>query len=43
MSEADDASIPPCSFRSHAAEIMVARLHDNFHLVAKFELSKNLS
>ena len=29
-----------CLFRSHAAEIMVTRLHDNFqvsHLVAKFE------
>ena len=37
---------PPCSFRSCAAEIKVARLHNNFwvsHLVVKIELCKNLS
>ena len=37
---------PPCSFRSRAAKIVVARLHNNFqvsHLVAKFKLCKNLN
>ena len=45
MHEADDAFL--CVHLDHAAaEITVARLSDNFqvsHLVAKFELCKNLS
>ena len=35
MSEVDDAFLH-VHLDHTAAEIMVARLHDNFHLVAKF-------
>ena len=45
MSEVDDAFLH-VHLDHTAAEIMVARLHNNFwvsHLVAKFELCKNLS
>ena len=44
MSEADDTFLHV--HLSHAAKVMVARLHDNSQvsrLVAKFELCKNLS